>query len=260
MDPTSAAFEMRYRDGPAFERCALDFTSPDKPGSPPLLVFVHGGAWVSGDKSLYRGLAGALAVHGVATAVPNYRLSAGGGVRHPCHVEDLAACIAYLSARGHEMGFDPARISVAGHSAGAHMAAMLAANPRYLDEAGIQEGLRTKSYIGIEGIFDLIDLERRWPEYREWFLETAFGPRSLWEAASPARLPISSRSPWLLVHSASDELVDAGQTTSFRLRLEGCGTPAEFWDPGPKSHFGVVEDLSDPADPTLVRIAGFLSE
>ncbi|KAJ1988125.1 hypothetical protein H4R33_002562 [Dimargaris cristalligena] len=118
---------------------------------PPLVVFVHGGVWRSGDKSQHAQLGQTLsAKYGLAVACINYRLStlekavpdapAGTPLAsrcyHPTHVLDTARAVAFLMTHGHLLGFDPKRIVLSGHSAGAHLISLLALQPDlYLNPA-----------------------------------------------------------------------------------------------------------------------------
>lgn len=132
---TGAVGAMQYQYGAA-EKQMLDYYPAPKGGRPALIVFIHGGGWSIGDKrsgtknkaSHYNGL-------GYAFASLNYRLvpetdPAG-------QATDVAKALAYLRARADSLGFDPDRIILSGHSAGAHLAALVSTDPRYLSAAGI---------------------------------------------------------------------------------------------------------------------------
>jgi acetyl esterase/lipase len=125
----------QYHYGKA-EKQALDYYPAHQGGRPALVVFIHGGGWSIGDKvsgtknkaSHYNGL-------GYAFASLNYRLvpetdPAG-------QAADIAAALAFVRARADSLGFDPDRIILSGHSAGAHLAALVSTDPRYLAAAGV---------------------------------------------------------------------------------------------------------------------------
>ncbi len=226
--------------------------------APPLFIYIHGGAWVSGDKRQYSELGETLARHGVMTAVINYRLSGEGGVRHPAHAQDAAAAVAWLRRGATELGFDKSRIFVAGHSAGAHIAALLAYEPSLLAAVGERPDA-IRGYIGLEGIYDLPELVRRFPSYRVDFLQVAFGSdETAWRAASPQQLPMTHRRPWLLVHSQHDELVDVEQSRRFKAALDSKSVPAQWLLLSRGSHFGVIRELSQSGSPLLTRVLDFL--
>lgn len=226
--------------------------------APPLFVYIHGGAWVSGDKRQYADVGEALARRGVLVAVINYRLSGEGGVRHPAHAQDAAAAVSWLRKHATELGFDKSRIFVGGHSAGAHIAALLAYDPSLLAAVGERPDM-IRGYIGLEGIYDLPELVRRFPSYRVDFLQVAFGgDETGWRAASPQHLNIAHRRPWLLVHSQHDELVDVEQSRRFKGALDAKSVPVQWLLLSRGSHFGVIRELTRPDSPLTLRLLDFM--
>jgi acetyl esterase/lipase len=125
--------EERYGADPkqtlAYARPALNRTVP-------LLVFIHGGGWSIGDKSMSVGdKASHFTDQGWAFATVNYRLVPNATVEQ--QAADVAASLAWLRAHATERGFDPDRIVLMGHSAGAHLAALVGTDPAYLKAAGV---------------------------------------------------------------------------------------------------------------------------
>lgn len=103
------------------QKLALDLYSPRGVSKAPLIVWVHGGAWRSGDKSSMP--LGALLREGYAIASVDYRLTPVAPF--PAQVHDIKAAIRFLRAQAAEFGIDPARIGIAGNSAGGHLAALV---------------------------------------------------------------------------------------------------------------------------------------
>jgi acetyl esterase/lipase len=110
-----------------------------------VVVWVHGGGWAVGDK---RGVGAKLDLFhdlGAAVVSVNYRLSPRRGtppgdappVQHPDHVEDLAAAVSWVSEHAATFGADPEAVVLVGHSAGAHLVALVGADPSYLRAAGV---------------------------------------------------------------------------------------------------------------------------
>ena len=102
----------------------LDLFVPPEPSAPPLMVFIHGGYWQALDKSDFSYLAPAFLDAGIAYASLNYDLAPTAPVDRM--VEQIYRALAWLFRSGEELGFDPGRIFVSGHSAGGHLAAMTA--------------------------------------------------------------------------------------------------------------------------------------
>jgi arylformamidase len=113
--------ELAYGPDP---RQRLDFT-PAGGRRAPLVLFVHGGAWSFGDKRIAAHMAAHFHGHGYGFAAMNYRLVPNASVAQ--QAEDVAAAISYLRR---ETG--AGRILLIGHSAGAHLAALVGTDPRYL--------------------------------------------------------------------------------------------------------------------------------
>jgi acetyl esterase/lipase len=110
-----------------------------KPAAP-LVVFVHGGGWKRGSKDNATGQAkpAHFTHEGYAFASINYRLVPDATVEQ--QAADVAAAVAALRARAGELRIDPDRIVLMGHSAGAHLVALVGTDPQYLDAAGVPRG------------------------------------------------------------------------------------------------------------------------
>jgi arylformamidase len=145
--------DLPYMDG-AHERQTLDLYLPKSTKPVPLLVFVHGGFWSESDESYGIGkqIAETLVPQGAAVALVRYRLAPFAA--HPAQIEDVAAAFAYLSRIAPKHRIDPKRVYVAGHSAGGHLAALLALDNRYLAKYGLDRDA-IAGVIGISGIYTL---------------------------------------------------------------------------------------------------------
>ena len=130
------------------ERHSLDIYAPEGPGPFPVLVFLYGGGWDSGDRAIYRFLGGAFASHGLVTVVPDYRLYPS--VRFPGFLQDCAAAVRWTRDNIGRYGGEAGPFVLMGHSAGAYNAAMLGLDEAWLAQAGMaRSGLR--GVIGVSG-------------------------------------------------------------------------------------------------------------
>lgn len=120
------------------ERCKLDLYLPAGAKAFPTLVWFHGGGLTAGerDKKETVGIARGLASCGLAVASVGYRLSPK--VEFPSYVRDAAASFAWVKAHIAGHGGDPDRVFIGGHSAGGYLALMVALDPRYLRECGLE--------------------------------------------------------------------------------------------------------------------------
>src|SRR5438128_1783603 len=147
-------------------RHRLDVYRPTGKGPFPVLVFVHGGAWMFMSKDDVLGIYGYgtiardLAARGLVVVLPNYRLSPG--VRHPEHIKDVAQAFAWTCRNIAEFGGDPQRIFVGGHSAGGHLAALLATDETYLKGVGCTLG-DIRGVVALSGVFRLDEFEVQLP-------------------------------------------------------------------------------------------------
>lgn len=123
---------------------SLDFYVPnDEKTDRPVMIMIHGGGWRGGDKGT-PAMAGAkrnhFVVNGYIYCSINYRLSPrepdADGVAHPTHVEDCAKAIAWIHDHVAEHGGDPDNMHLMGHSAGGHLAGLVATNERFLKAEG----------------------------------------------------------------------------------------------------------------------------
>ncbi|WP_230281181.1 alpha/beta hydrolase [Croceicoccus sp. Ery15] len=118
----------------------LDFYRSPSPGPRPLILFVHGGAWIGGDKSDSTGEAKIrhYTQAGYQLASVNYRLLPEVDIEH--QADDVAASLASLLEQARDLNIDTRRLVLMGHSAGAHLAALVATDPRYLKRYGLTPG------------------------------------------------------------------------------------------------------------------------
>jgi len=129
--------ELTLAYGP-HERHRVDFwRAPAADGAAPLLFFVHGGAWRAGDKALDTGYwkQAFFPGRGMALASTNYRLVPGATVEQ--QAEDAAAALREVLDQAGELGIDPQRVVLLGHSAGAHLVTLLGTDERWLCGAGL---------------------------------------------------------------------------------------------------------------------------
>ncbi|MDH7639347.1 alpha/beta hydrolase [Sphingomonas oryzagri] len=136
-------------------RQRLDIYVPGAPSAQarPIIVFFYGGSWNSGTKSGYSFVGRALASRGFVVAIPDYRLVPQ--VRYPTFLEDNASAVRWVRTHSQEFGGDADRLILAGHSAGAYNAAMLALDPRWLGE----DRKAVRGLIGLAGPYDFLPFD-----------------------------------------------------------------------------------------------------
>lgn len=126
--------ESNYEDG----RDLLDVYMPEGAKKAPVIVFFHGGALLYGDKTYGKEIATSLVESGFGLVSANYRLSPDHA--HPSHVQDAAAATAWVINNIASYGGDPENVFIAGHSAGAYLAALVAIDSSLMEKHNIAQG------------------------------------------------------------------------------------------------------------------------
>ncbi len=134
----------------------LDLYLPSDRKNFPVLVFMHGGSWRSGDRSSYPLLGNRFAKLGIGVVIPSYRLMPDNP--HPAQIEDTAAAFAWVYRNIAQYGGDSNRIYISGHSAGGHLVALLALDPKYLYKYEIPL-TSIKGVAAISGVYDVSKMD-----------------------------------------------------------------------------------------------------
>lgn len=215
-------------------RHTLDVCRPADAVAAPVIVFFYGGGWRSGHKGLYRYVARALARRGYVAVVPDYRIYPE--VRYPEFIEDGALAVRWVKDNVSRFGGDPEKIFLKGHSAGAHIAAMLAIDSRWLQKVGLAPGRDIAGLIGLSGPYDYMPL-------RNDVLEVIFGG-----ADRPETQPIFHVSPGappaLLMTGSNDRLVEPGNSTRLAARLRAAGNEATVRTYRRVGHYFIIAALA----------------
>ena len=132
----------------------FDLFTPTIPveGGADVVIFFHGGGWTNGYKEWCGFMSPALAARGVALAAPTYRLAPGA--RFPLFFEDAMQAVGAIGARVSDYGCNPRRLFLSGHSAGGHIAALIALRPDLWSGTGIDE-TSIRGCLPVSGILDL---------------------------------------------------------------------------------------------------------
>ena len=198
----------------------LDVFVPARAQRAPIVLMVHGGAWMLGDKA-NRGVAANKVARwlprGVIVVSVNYRLDR----RAPDalqQADDVARALAFVQQRAAGWGGDPARVLLMGHSSGAHLVSLLSADPGIAERAGAKPVLGTVALDS--AVFDLVEImERR--HYR--FYDRVFGrDRQVWLENSPYHRLQGTPRPMLLVCS-SQRSDSCPQADKFSAKAQAAG-------------------------------------
>ena len=195
-------------------RQKLDIYRPaNAPGGLPLIIFLYGGSWRMGDKSIYPFVAATLARRGAVVMVPNYRLYPQ--VVFPAFLQDNAAAIAWAIGHAPAYGANPSDVFVVGHSAGAYNAAMLALDPHWLAEAGLDRA-DLRGVVGLAGPYDFLPITD--PDIIPVFAPVQDGP-----ASQPITYVDGHNPPMLLLAGSADTTVNPANTLALAARITASG-------------------------------------
>jgi acetyl esterase/lipase len=285
--------DVAYRDGPHADpiRHRADLFLPRGKKDFPVVVLVHGGAWVMGDNrccGLYSSVGHFLASQGYGVVLPNYRLAPTA--RHPAQVQDVAAAVAWTRRHVAEYGGDPRRIYLLGHSAGGHLVSLLATDEAYLKAEGLTAA-DLKGVIAVSGIYRIPPgdvagtLGGRGPRgYRfdQMFplrgdsrraldcpvpgvparldvFGLAFGadPKER-ERASPVNHVRRGLPPFLILTAANDLPTQQDAADEFHRALVRAGCQAGRLTVERRNHNSVLFSATRPDDPTARAVLDFL--
>ena len=227
---------LAYGDLP---RQKLDVYRPRSAKSPRgVVVFFYGGSWQSGRRSDYRFAAEAITSRGFVAVVPDYRLYPS--VTFPAFVEDGARAVRWARDNAARYGGDPERIYLMGHSAGAHIAALLTLDAQYLRDAGLDRSA-VRATAALAGPYDFVPGEDT---------RAVFGMADNDRTADPDILPFSfadgTAPPLLLLHGSADTVVGADNAARLAARIQSAGGAVKYIRYRGLDHVGAVLSLAFP--------------
>jgi arylformamidase len=223
------------------ERCMLDWFPAERPAGAPLLIFVHGGYWRGGDKRVFSFLAEGFRAEGVSTAMVGYELAPTVSIE-TIGIQ-VRRAIRHVMQKQGELEFDSSRVTLAGHSAGAHLVAMASAYP---DELGVDRS--ALKVVGMSGVYDLTPV-------LESSLQQEIGLTPA-EAASQS-LPNGrslSANEYLLLVGERETPAFIDQSRTFHRALVERSIPCELQIVAGRTHFDIFKPLADRNDPVHRRV------
>lgn len=242
---------------------ALDLWVPQGARKAPLVLFVHGGGWQRGSKNnaTGRALPAHMLAQGYAFASIDYRLVPRNTVEE--QASDVAAALAHILKRAGELGIDRSRVVITGHSAGAHLVALVGTDERYLRSAGL-------SFADIDGVmpndgagYDVAtQMKDAGPRLAQTYAQAFGTDPARQKALSPVAQAAAPNAPaFLLLHAARPEA--AAQARALAEALGKGGSQAEvagFPGAGLRGHMEINRRLGEPGYPATPVMDAWLKK
>ena len=187
-------------------------------GSSPAVVFFYGGAWTGGKKRDYLFVGEALASLGYVVAIPDYRVYPQ--VRFPEFLADNAAAVAAIRRDLAARDLATGKLALVGHSAGAYNAAMLALDPQWLGQVGVDRCLDISAVVGLAGPYDFLPLKGR-------NLQAIFGDTAPLARTQPIEFARNPGPPLLLLAGRNDGTVAPRNTLALAAAVQAAGGRVE---------------------------------
>ena len=230
-----ARIDLRYGDG---ARQRLDLFACGTPAAP-TLVYVHGGYWQTNDKEPYAFLGEGLLPAGFNLALVEYTLAPAA--RLDRIVAEVRAAVAWVIDHAKELGGDPGRVLLAGHSAGGHLTAMA------MDDGRIAGG------VAISGIYDLEPIRLN-------YLNEKLGLDPEEAARNSPILHLPPRAAPLVVTVGLGELPELiRQSEEYAAAWQRQGLPGRYLPLPGHDHFSILEELARPGGAILEALTALAS-
>ncbi|HEY1860506.1 MAG TPA: alpha/beta hydrolase [Gemmataceae bacterium] len=254
----------------------LDLFLPKDQKDFPVVLFVHGGAWRHGDKNyfgVYSALGSMFARNGIGAVITNYRLSPE--VMHPEHIKDVARAFAWTHKNIEKYGGRPDQIFVCGHSAGAHLVALLATDESYLKAEGL--GLKDiKGVLPLSGVYSLpekfsLALPFAGPKSKvetepatmmvDRLFDSVFGKdKEKRKEAFPIAHVKKGLPPFLILYADSDLPDFEKNAEEFAKVLKEKDVKVETMQVAKRNHLSLIIDAADDDDPTAIALRRFIDK
>ena len=235
----------------ADDKDKLDIFMPEGLANAPVVVYFHGGGLQNGTKTIGEGLGRQLAARGIGLVSANYRLSPA--VMHPAHIEDATAAFVWTKRNIGDYGGDTGRVYVAGHSAGAYLAALMALDPQHLDA----HGMRLADIKGAIPISPFLFVED--PDVAPRRPKTVWGTdEAVWLEASVTPYIGAGKPPMLFIYADGDDDWRREQNQRLAAKLSALGNEAAVIEIEDRTHGSVNSQMAEDLDTGMMKVVSFV--
>jgi arylformamidase len=243
------------------DRTRLDVYATVEGKDHPVVVWVHGGAWQIGDKSQVQAKPGAFKGRGYVLVSVNYRFHPA--VTYKEQAGDIARAVRWVHDHAGEYSGDPGRVFLMGHSAGAHLVALVGTDGRYLESAGLKLS-DLAGVVLLDGAgYDIPRQVRQalLPRMKAMYTSVFTEDEATQKDASPVTHVAKDKGipPFLILHVASRRDSKA-QSDELAAKLRGAGVEATVFPAEGKTHATINRELGQPGDAPTKAVFEFLRE
>lgn len=234
------------------------FAPAKKKKSNPVLIFVHGGNWNSGNKRLYSFLGSRMARKGIVTVIPDYPKSPKAGYNEMA--EDVAAAVKWTKENIHTYGGDSNRIFISGHSAGGHLAALVSIKEDYFKKRNISNPIKGIVLIDAAGLDMYGYLKEENLSEGDTYLNTFGNNAETWKAASPIYFLHNGMPPMLIYRGGKTYPSISVSNEKFIDSLKHYDTQFTYHIQPRKKHIPMITQFFNPYNKRYKEIAYFMEQ
>ena len=230
----------------------LDVYAQPEGAGHPVLFFIHGGRWKDFSKDLFAPVAMKLLPEEMVVVLPDHTLHPHA--RYEQMAREVGAALSWVIEHAARYGGDPGRVVVAGHSSGAHLAALAVMDPRFMTPFGHSVG----EVCGFTGISGAYDLEAQYAYERSIgsqapVMTAVTGGREHFAAASPITHVRADLPPFRLIHGSADRTVPVEISSAFHRALQAAGAQSELLIYPGRGHSELLISALSEDRPRLLR-------
>ena len=254
----NATKDIAYAADVPQDKHRLDVYAPAGVRNAPVVIFIHGGGFVQGDRRDYNGLATAIASTGVVVVVPSYRLFPQTDARGAA--QDVAAAAGWTLKHIAAYGGNSRGFVLCGHSSGGYLAALIGLDPEFLSADGIA-GSSVRGIAGFSGTYDVREIDPEATPSARALLQRFFGATPEARGAlSPITYAARTSPPVVLFCGGVYDAPACGQRDAFFAALVGAGATVQMDADASATHAGVVANLSRNDTPEQRALLDFVAK
>jgi acetyl esterase/lipase len=238
----------------------LNVYMPKKGSNSPMVIWVHGGSWAFGDKDNMLYKAEYFTARGYVFVSVNYRLSPD--VKHPVNAQDVADALVWLHENATHYSADSEKIFMIGHSAGAHLAALVSIDGKYLEKSGgnvsILDGVVLLDGTG----YDITQLMKNANnKMKEWYTDSFGQTKKEWDQASPVNYikPEHNIPPFMIAY-ADEQEPSQKQAILLSKKLSEASIKNKVFHYEKKNASSINKELGKETDKPTEDVYRFLQE